>query len=121
MRIVIVGYLCSTNVLQGKSMRLHLLLSMILLVFGVIPSVVQGQQNCPAVDDVKKWEVVSAYKLLAYDRSDKYWFFLNCYDCVMQQGGKVILRFFSSTICPNDNVMVNGKMARVSSLEGIRQ
>ncbi len=80
-----------------------------------------AQQNCPAVDSVKKWEVISSGKLLAYDQNDNYYFFMNLYSSVAEKGKPVSLRFFSSTICANDNVVVNGTATRVASLEGIRK
>lgn len=66
-------------------------------------------------------------KLLAYDNNDQYYFFMNIdiypipslnYPKV---GGPVTLRFFSSTICTNDTVIVNGSSTRVTALEGIRR
>jgi len=48
------------------------------LVFGsMFFGKVFAQQNCPAVDSVKKWEVISSLKLLAYDKNDKYYFFMD--------------------------------------------
>lgn len=89
----------------------------------VAPISSNGQQNCPAVDSVKKWEVISSIKLLAYDKNDQYYFFLVVYGLGgnLKVGGPVTLRFFSSTICPSDNVVVNGQATRVESLEGIRR
>jgi hypothetical protein len=80
-----------------------------------------AQQNCPAVDSVKKWEVISSGKLLAYDQNDNYYFFMNLSSNFAEKGKPVSLRFFSSTICANDNVVVNGLATRVASLEGIRK
>jgi hypothetical protein len=80
-----------------------------------------AQQNCPAVDSVKKWEVIGSDQVLAYDQSDKYYFFMFIFASVMQPGKPVSLRFFSSTICPNDRVVVNGAATSVWKLEGIRR
>jgi hypothetical protein len=82
-----------------------------------------AQQSCPSVSSVKKWEVISGDKVLAYDNSDNYYFFmtLGCSVCAGKAGGPVTLRFFSSTICNGDNVIVNGFATRVSSLEGVRR
>lgn len=88
----------------------------------VTPVSSNGQQNCPAVDSVKKWEVISSYKLLAYDKNDEYYFFLELPFAInLKVGGPVTLRFFSSTICKSDNIVVNGQATRVGSLEGIRR
>jgi len=88
----------------------------------VAPTSSNGQQNCPAVDSVKKWEVISGSKLLAYDKDDRYYFFLNLsYHLNLKVGGPVTLRFFSSTICRDDNVVVNGNAITVAFIEGIRR
>jgi hypothetical protein len=86
-----------------------------------------AQQNCPTVSSVKKWEVISASKLLAYDNNDQYYFFMNIetlsipFANMPKVGGPVTLRFFSSTICMSDTIVVNSVSTRVSSLEGIRR
>lgn len=80
-----------------------------------------AQQNCPAVDSVKKWEVISSSQLLAYDQNDKYYFFMYIYGGWGKKGEPVSLRFFSSTICKGDNVVVNGTATTVYSIEGIRR
>jgi hypothetical protein len=83
-----------------------------------------AQQNCPAVNTVKKWEVISSMKLLAYDNNDQYYFFMNIGFITGNSpkvGGPITLRFFSSTICTNDTVIVNGSQTFVMSLEGIRR
>ena len=93
----------------------------------IIGSVFSGglfaQQSCPTVGSIKKWEVISHDKLLAYDNNDQYYFFLTftCSGCAGKAGGPITLRFFSSTICINDNVIVNGFSTRVMSVEGIRR
>ncbi len=79
-----------------------------------------AQQNCPAVDSVKKWEVIGFYKLLAYDQNDKYYFFMNV-GAGGEPGKPVSLRFFSSTICRGDTVVVNGTSTTIHSVEGIRR
>ena len=83
-----------------------------------------AQQNCPAVDSVKKWEVISSSRALAYDQNDRYYFFMsiryNLYSS-METGKPVSLRFFSSTICRGDTVVVNGTAATVDNIEGIRR
>ena len=83
-----------------------------------------AQQACPDVSSVKKWEVLSSTKMLAYDNNDQYYFFMNIgtlYSSVPKVGGPVTLRFFSSTICRGDNLIVNGQSTYVNSLEGIRR
>lgn len=80
-----------------------------------------AQQNCPAVDSVKKWEVISSSQLLAYDQNDKYYFFIYVYGPRIEQGKPVSLRFFSSTICRGDTVVVNGTSTTISYMEGIRR
>ncbi len=76
---------------------------------------------------VKKWEVLSAGKLLAYDNNDQYYFFMNINTIPIPSqnypkvGGPVTLRFFSSTICFNDTVIVNGSSTSVTGVEGIRR
>jgi hypothetical protein len=82
-----------------------------------------AQQGCPSVSTVKKWEVVSSEKILAYDNSDQYYFFmtLNCCNSPAKVGGQITLRFFSSTICKGDTVIVNGTSMSVISLESIRR
>lgn len=93
------------------------------LIIGLVaPVSSNGQQNCPAVDSVKKWEVISSYKLLAYDKNDEYYFFLELPFAInLKVGGPVTLRFFSSTICKYDNVVVNGQATLVNGIEGIRR
>ncbi len=84
-----------------------------------------AQQNCPAVNTVKKWEVISIDKLLAYDSNDQYYFFMKIpfmYGSnAPKAGGSITLRFFSSTICRGDTIIVNGTESRVESIEGIRR
>ena len=83
-----------------------------------------AQKNCPAISAVQKWEVISNLKLLAYDAQDRYLFFMNIDYLPFpahKTGGSVTLRFFSSTICNGDTVVVNGQQTRVSTLEWIRQ
>jgi hypothetical protein len=92
------------------------------LVFGsMFCGKVFAQKNCPAVDSVKKWEVISSYRALAYDQNDQYYFFMSIYVGWMEKGKPVSLRFFSSTICAGDTVVVNGNATNVSSIEGIRR
>ncbi len=55
-----------------------------------------AQQNCPAVDSVKKWEVISSYKLLAYDQNDKYYFFMSIATAWGETGKPVSLRFLAA-------------------------
>jgi hypothetical protein len=100
----------------------------LLAIFGLIicstfPAHLFAQQSCPPVSSVKKWEVISSDKILAYDNSDNYYFFMvfTCYSCPLKVGGPVTLRFFSSTICVGDNVIVNGLSTRVGSMEGVRR
>jgi hypothetical protein len=84
-----------------------------------------AQQSCPTLSSVKKWEVISGSKLLAYDNNDQYYFFMNIGGLLSRSmpkvGGPVTLRFFSSTICGGDNIIVNGDDTRVLSIEGIRR
>jgi len=82
-----------------------------------------AQQSCPTLSSVKKWEVISHDKILAYDNNDQYYFFLNftCIGCAGKAGGPITLRFFSSTICKWDSVMVNGIDTKVKSIEVIRR
>ena len=82
-----------------------------------------AQQSCPAVSSVKKWEVIGGNKILAYDNNDQYYFFLtfSCWECAGKAGGQITLRFFSSTICLGDSVIVNGLDTKVREREGIRR
>jgi hypothetical protein len=84
-----------------------------------------AQQNCPTVSSVKKWEVISGSKLLAYDNNDQYYFFMSIGALITrstpQRGGSVTLRFFSNTICRGDTVIVNGDDTTVTGIEGIRR
>jgi len=83
-----------------------------------------AQQSCPAVNSVKKWEVISLQELLAYDHNDQYYFFMNIRYSPSPShkvGGPITLRFFSSTICNGDTLVINGQKTTVEWLKEIRR
>ena len=92
------------------------------LVFGsMFCGKVSAQKNCPTVDSVKKWEVISSFRALAYDQNDQYYFFMSTFVGYMEKGKPVSFRFFSSTICVGDTVVINGNATRIDNIEGIRR
>lgn len=118
---------CKTNNRSNSSppMMKTVLNLLCFVIFTSFSGQLFAQQSCPTLSSVKKWEVISGSKLLAYDNNDQYYFFMNIGTLLSRSmpkvGGPVTLRFFSSTICAGDNIIVNGDDTRVHSIEGIRR
>jgi hypothetical protein len=79
--------------------------------------------GCIRLDQVSQWEIINSFKVLAYDTNKNYLAFLSFYSSSLQlkPGGSVNLRFFSPSICPGDNVIVNGQSTSVSFIEIVRR
>jgi hypothetical protein len=81
--------------------------------------------QCIRVADVTKWEVIDSSKVLAYSGST-YLAFVSfgisfSENMNLVPGKPVTLRFFSPSICQNDNVIVNDVSTYVVNVELVRQ
>jgi hypothetical protein len=75
--------------------------------------------DCIKESAVTKWEVISYYQILA-SAGDRNLAILNTSYGGLKPGQSLTLRFFSPSICPNDNIMIDGSAYRVNNVELIR-
>lgn len=93
--------------------------------FSEFSAVAEAQSGpCIRVDRIAKWEILNTYKTLVYDAQGNSIAFIDFHPSITPnlRNGTPTFRFFSPSICKNDDVQINGNtMSYVYDIKLVRK
>lgn len=104
--------------------RLAVLICIASCIVSTLSAPVYAQNSpCIRVDRIAKWEILDAHKTLVYDARGESIAFIDFHTFAPDlRKGSPTFRFFSPSICKNDDVQINGNtMSRVVAIKLVRK